>query len=134
MRDGYTISRAAQVAGVTYGTVLGWRHDDPEFARRFDEAVIEGNGRLEDEAVRRAVEGVDRPVFGRVGQVGVVTEYSDRLLEFLMRGRIDKFKERRDVSLRTPDGGMTINQKMQSATPEEAAQLYRDFVSGDDSV
>lgn len=42
---------------------------------------------LEDEARRRAVDGVDEPVFQGGELVGHVRRYSDRLLEFLLRGR-----------------------------------------------
>jgi hypothetical protein len=49
--------------------------------------------RLEDEAVRRAYEGVERPVFQGGKQVGVVREYSDTLLIFLLKAlRPEKYR------------------------------------------
>ena len=41
---------------------------------------------LEDEAYRRAVEGVEIPVFQSGKQVGVKRQWSDRLLVFLLAG------------------------------------------------
>lgn len=42
---------------------------------------------LEQEAYRRAVEGVEEPVYQGGELVGTVRRYSDKLLEFLLRGR-----------------------------------------------
>ena len=42
---------------------------------------------MEDEAVRRAVEGVPRPVFYQGKVVGAVQEYSDELLIRMLRAR-----------------------------------------------
>ena len=42
---------------------------------------------MEQEAFRRALDGVEEPIFHRGVQVGSVTKYSDNLLQFLLRGR-----------------------------------------------
>ena len=42
---------------------------------------------MEDEAVRRAVEGVPRPVFYQGQIVGAVQEYSDELLIRMLKAR-----------------------------------------------
>ena len=50
---------------------------------------------LEDEARRRALQGVEKPVFREGRQVGTVTEYSDTLLIFLLKARRpEKFRDR----------------------------------------
>jgi hypothetical protein len=49
---------------------------------------------LESEARRRAVDGVDEPVFHKGRICGTVRKYSDALLMFLLRGNApEKYKE-----------------------------------------
>jgi hypothetical protein len=42
---------------------------------------------LEEEAVRRAYHGTERPIFQKGVQVGSVKEFSDSLLMFLLKSR-----------------------------------------------
>ena len=63
------------------------READGEFAEAWSRAVESGTQVLEDEARRRALDGWDDPVFQQGQLVGHVRRYSDRLLEFLLRGR-----------------------------------------------
>jgi len=54
---------------------------------------------LEAEAWRRAVEGVEKPVFQGGVQVGVIREFSDSVLMFLLRARKPEvYWERYDVT------------------------------------
>lgn len=87
-----------------------WLKDDPEFAERVAEAEEIGledrNDLLEDEALRRAVEGVDKPVIFQGGlsytrdaegkKVPLTTkEYSDSLLDKLLQANMpDKYRNR----------------------------------------
>jgi hypothetical protein len=84
---GMSPTSAANAAGVGRSTAYLWRQEDPEFAVKWDEAVANGIDLLEDEARRRAVEGVKRPVYRRGVLVGEITEYSDGLLIFLLKRR-----------------------------------------------
>ena len=56
-----------------------------ELQQRKEDA--EGIDRLEDEAHRRAVEGVDRPVYQGGVRVGEIKTYSDSLLTLLLKSR-----------------------------------------------
>lgn len=91
---------ASETAGVPRRTIYEWRRADPEFAAAMDLAREEACDRLEEEARRRAYDGTEEPVFGRVerdrdGQVGTVQKYSDTLLIFLLKGnKPEKFRER----------------------------------------
>lgn len=87
LRDGRTPKEAALAAGVGRTTIFDWRAEDPEFAAAWSAAVEEGIDRLENEAYRRAVEGVERPVFQGGQCVGHTQEYSDNLLTLLLKGR-----------------------------------------------
>lgn len=76
-------------------TVQRWRKDDQDFADAYNQALETATDKLETEARRRAVNGVDEPVFYKGERVGAVRRYSDKLLEVLLKGnRPDKFKDR----------------------------------------
>ena len=77
---GMSPTGAAKAAGVGRSTAYLWRQEDPEFAAKWDEAVAVGIDRLEDEAHRRAVEGVKHAVY-REGVVVGDHEGSDKLLK-----------------------------------------------------
>jgi hypothetical protein len=87
LAEGAPVRAAAQRAGVARSTVYAHRDTDPEFAEAWDDAYMAGNDLLEDEAHRRAVDGVEQPVMYRGQVVASVREYSDQLLTFLLRGR-----------------------------------------------
>ena len=90
----------------------------PVFMRRLSSCKEQAHDGLVSEAYRRAVSGVDEPVFGRqadgsTGQIGTIRKYSDRLLEkLLMASMPDKFAS---ISGRVNDshthvkGNLTIN-------------------------
>ena len=69
------------------------RHSE-DFAAQWDDALGEGVDLLDAEARRRAVTGVDKPVYYKGEVVGSITKYSDRLLMFLLRAhRPQKFRD-----------------------------------------
>lgn len=120
---GASITKAAQVAGVGRTTVYEWREADEAFAKLWDEALEAGIDLLEDEARRRAVEGVERPVvaMGKIarnddGSVLKIREYSDTLLALMLKAkRPEQYRERLDVNAKH-SGGVTLN-----VTPDDAA-------------
>jgi hypothetical protein len=72
----------------------------PEFKEAWDDAIEKATDALESEARRRALDGVEKPVFGSGGrgkgtvQVGAIREYSDVLLIFLLKAhRPHKFRD-----------------------------------------
>lgn len=56
------VGRACRAVGIGRTTAYDWRDDDPDFASMWDRAMKIGVTALEDEATRRAFEGVDDPV------------------------------------------------------------------------
>ncbi|MBI4185314.1 MAG: hypothetical protein HY521_15080 [Proteobacteria bacterium] len=75
-------------------TAYGWRRADPAFAKAWAEALEIGLDALEDEATRRALEGVEEPVFYQGEVRGAVRRFSDPLLMFLLRARRpERFRE-----------------------------------------
>ena len=82
-----TIASAAREAGVSYRTVMAQRQKDKDFAAAMLDAVELHTQRLEKEAIRRAVDGVEKAVYFRGVVVGKERQYSDGLLQFLLRAR-----------------------------------------------
>lgn len=89
------VGRAAKSIGVSRRHLYRIRESDPEFRAAWIEAIEIGTGALEDEAVRRAMQGIDKPIFQGGRKVGTVREYSDTLLMFLLRARNpEKYSDR----------------------------------------
>lgn len=86
LASGGSPTKAAGAVGVDRRTAYRWKENDAEFAVMWDDAVEAGNDGLEDEARRRAVDGIDKPVT-IAGEREVVKEYSDTLLTLMLKGR-----------------------------------------------
>lgn len=109
------LSDAAAAAGVNRTTVFRRRQDDPEFAKQVEEAIDMAADKLEAEARRRALEGVEEPVYQGGQMVGTRTVYSDSLLALLLKGRRKKvFAER--IEQTGADGGPVKTQQVVIAT------------------
>lgn len=110
-RDEFLIALAQRgnvsAAAIAGGMYRRWfyeeRQRDAEFAAAWDEALETAIDAMELEARRRAVEGVEKPLIGRVGKdqdgiITYVTEYSDSLMTLLLKAhRPEKYRERTDV-------------------------------------
>lgn len=99
---GFSIHGACRKVNVTPPTIYNHRNKDPDFAALLVEAVKLGTQYMEDEARRRAIEGVRKVrsqyyLGEKVGE-DVTREYSDLLLIFLLKARDpEKYRERQDV-------------------------------------
>ena len=80
------VTEAAKLAGIAKQTAYVSYHDDAEFRKAWDIAHLAASVPLEEEARRRAVDGVDEPVFYKGKRVATVKKYSDALLMFLLKG------------------------------------------------
>lgn len=90
-------ARKAGFADTSYLHKL--KQQDEEFAAEWAAAIDAAMDRFEDEAIRRAVEGVDKAVMYKGEVVHYEKEYSDQLLMFMLRaGRPDKFRDNVNVS------------------------------------
>lgn len=88
---------SAKMAGFTRPTALyAYRKEHPDFAEEWDAALnIAADMVLEAEAVRRAVEGVDKDVYYKGEVVGQERVYSDGLLSKLLEGaKPEKFQKK----------------------------------------
>jgi len=74
-------------AGISRDSFYKWCHADADFALAAQGAAEASVDAMELEARRRAVHGVRRPVYQKGELVGYVREFSDRLLEIMLRAK-----------------------------------------------
>lgn len=75
-------------------TLYRHRKEDSEFAQAWNEAIELAVEVLEDEAKRRAVDGVEEPVYYKGEVCGTVRKYSDTLLIVLLKAhKPEKYRE-----------------------------------------
>jgi hypothetical protein len=92
---GGNVTRACEAVDICRMTAYEWRDEDPAFAADWERCKAAGLDALEDEATRRAFDGVAEPVFHQGVPVGTVQKYSDTLAIFLLKGgKPEKYKDR----------------------------------------
>jgi hypothetical protein len=116
IKTGGNIARTCKKMSLCPSTVLRHRRNDEAFGIAVSEAIDTGADLLEDEAIRRALDGVDKPVFYKGKEVSVIREYSDSLLMFLLKGkRKEKYGDSKHVKL---EGGDNPLKMEHGITPE----------------
>ena len=98
------VKKACEAAGITRRVAYYWRYQHAEFGLAWKNAMKIAVSVLEDEAHRRAHDGVEEPIYHLGKCVGTVHKYSDTLLIFLLKGA-DPNKYRDRVALTGEDGG-----------------------------
>ena len=117
------ITRAAELSKCSRRQHYRWLAD-PAYAKEFAEAEEQAADRLEQEARRRAVEGTQKPVFYKGEQCGIIREYSDILLIFLLKGiRPEKYKERFASEHTGKSGGPIVVRNYENISDEELDQI-----------
>ena len=117
-----TLTGTAKAVGFAMRSHYKWMESDPDYAEAFQEAKIAAAERLELEATRRAVDGVDEPVWYKGENVGHQKKYSDTLLIFLLKGAMpEKYKERFEHS--TTEDGMHVKVDLNLLSDKELKEL-----------
>lgn len=89
------VAEASKIADVHCKTVYRWVDRLPAFAAAYKECQEEAADNLEAEALRRARDGVEEPVFYQGKVVGAIRKYSDTLMIVLLKAfRPHKYVER----------------------------------------
>jgi hypothetical protein len=104
------LTEAASALGIPRITHYRWLESDPEYAKQFKQLKEDVHAKMVDdmerELYRRAMEGIDEPVFGSSGSdskgrslgtgiVGKIRKYSDTLLIFKLKGELpEKYRDR----------------------------------------
>ena len=125
-----SITRSAKAAKIRREAHYRLLERSPHYKALFAAADIEAGQTLRDEAVRRAVEGVSRPLFyhGQRVKGQVVREYSDQLLLALLKARYPReFRERVEHGL---DDAAQGSANKFTGTMQELLELYRGLVKG----
>lgn len=93
------VTEACRTIAVARNTMYLWKSQDADFAAEWDRFLVMGAEILEDEAIRRAREGYDEPVFYKGEMTGTIRKYSDTLLIFLLKGAMPtKYRENIDMT------------------------------------
>ena len=93
-RESGSITHAALAAKVSRRQHYNWLKDE-QYVKFFDDAKEEAADLLEEEARRRAVDGIQQPVYYKGEQIGTRLVYSDTLLIFLLKVRGQRNSETR---------------------------------------
>ena len=89
------ITAACEASGVSRMWLYVEEKRNDEFAEKFREAQQMGLDALEDEARRRAAQGIDRGIYYQGELVDTQKEYSDSLMALLLKGgKPEKYKDR----------------------------------------
>lgn len=123
---------AADAVGIHHDTALEHRKKDPGFQRACDLAIERYRKWLIAAAERRAVHGIDEPVFQQGAYVGSKRVYSDRMLELLLKAKAPEFKDKVAVEqsghVSTSNTNVNVNAstsvaKLEKMTPEQRQAL-----------
>lgn len=87
LASGHTVVHACRTIGITPQAVYKRRARDAAFATAWAEAEEYGVQVLEQEARRRAVDGVDKMVVSAGKLLGMERQYSDALLTLLLKAK-----------------------------------------------
>jgi hypothetical protein len=93
------VSMTCELMGISRQTAYAERQRNEDFAVAWADIEEETTEAMEREAYRRAVEGVTTPMVSAGKHVTDVQNYSDRLLEFMLKSRRpEKYRDRVDVN------------------------------------
>jgi hypothetical protein len=136
----WTVGKAAKASGISRHTVWEWTKSDPEFKQAFDDARLDAAESMEQEATRRATEGVRRLKFYKGQLITVLDdsgkvvpyvehEFSDTLLIFRLKAELpEKYGDKVKV-----DQKSEVEMTLKGATtplpsPEEAMAEYAELL------
>src|SRR4029453_18592319 len=80
------VTLAAKMAEIDRRSHSFWLHNDKDYPALFQEAHAAACDNIGAEMRRRAIEGVQKPVFYKGEVCGYITEYSDTMLAMLANG------------------------------------------------
>jgi hypothetical protein len=112
------VCKAAEAVGLTVWAVERWQKTDLYgFVKRMEVAEQVYVEALEQEADRRGVEGIDKPVYYKGEKVDTIREYSDNLLMFRLKKLRPEYRDNYQIVL--PD-----------TTPLQMIELMRSIGQG----
>lgn len=120
-----TYATAARAAHVCPQTIKNHMDSDPDFKDAMETSLTEFRDKLEQEAYRRAVEGVTKPVFSqKLGRIiGYEQVYSDGLLQFIMKKWMPDYREKVQTDVNVM-GGVLVLASSRSKSIEEFEEKH----------
>ena len=100
-RQTANVSESCLAADIDRSTFYEWKEKYEEFGMLYHQAEQIANDRLRFEILRRGVEGWDEPLVSAGKRVGTVRKYSDTLLIFLAKARMEEFREKSKLDVNT---------------------------------
>ncbi len=129
------VTKSAAAVGISRDLHYRWLKEDVDYAAAFAAAELVVTELLEEEAIRRAYNGTEKPVFFQGVPCGFVQEYSDGLLMFLLQARNPK-KYRQNAKVEhvgLNDGPIQLDDTSaklaEMLTPDELAKLRTRLLS-----
>ncbi len=117
-----SVTYAAARAGIERRTLYRRRAADEAFAARWDEALQLGIDRLQDNAMQRALNGTERPLFRNGRRVGSMQQYDNKLLQFLLRAhRPEVYADRKQSAV--PPLPFDLAKRLAASAPRLEAHL-----------
>lgn len=122
LAKGLTMREAAELTGHPRSSFWETRKD-PEFEELVQQALAAGTDVIEAEVRRRAVEGYQEPVIGKIapgidgvlrnddGDPITVTKYSDRLAEVLLKGRRPEYRDNPKIDISNQTLNVTVEDR-----------------------
>lgn len=119
-----SVTLASERSGIRRYTLYRMRAQDETFAKRWDRHLSLGIDRLQDDALRRAVDGVEQPVWRGGKKVGTVQRHDNRLLQFLLRAhRPEIYAEKKQGGV--PPLPFDLAQRLAASAPRLEAHRAR---------
>jgi hypothetical protein len=100
--------------GVVPSAVYAAAQKDQRFRDAIELARHKASHAIETELRRRGIEGYEEKVFFQGEQVGTQKRYSDRLLELLAKGNMEKYGKTSEIGVNVNIGAENIKTKLAS--------------------
>lgn len=106
LADTGNVSKSCEIADIARQSAYRHKSKFSGFSDDWEVALKIGMSTLEDEAVRRARDGVDEGIYYQGDVVGHVRKYSDTLLIFLLKAhKPEKYRDTFHHEMTGKDGG-----------------------------
>jgi hypothetical protein len=117
---------ACRAVGVSLIFVSQWRKDDKKVNEALTEAERVGTQGLVSAAIQRAVHGIDKDVYYKGEVCGQQREYSDGLLQTLLKAKVAEFAKDGE------NGGLQVHVQVANIMPRAAN--YADWLAMKDQT
>lgn len=129
---GPRLSGPAKELGISHKTIAIAMKADPLFEEAVREAEQEYVAGLETEIHRRAVDGVEEPVFYQGIECGRISRYSDSLLTLMIKRHDHSYREKLSADVSIGGGVLVIAGKHGKSDKDWAKQFGPDAVDEPD--